>query len=659
MKRIIALILILCTLLFSALMLNSCLPDINNNNGNNAGNGIGGNTGNGSGNNGGTAGNGDGNKGEDYIPDCSVGDHLDNDNNDYCDICNEYVIVVIDFYVVNDLHGKFCDTDTQPGVDELGTYFKLMGERDDNIVIMSSGDMWQGTAESNLTGGFLLTEWMNEMNFVSMTIGNHEFDWGEDDIRANLEIAEFPFLAINIYDNQTNTLADYCTPSVMIERDGIKIGIIGAIGDCYSSISADMVEGVHFKVGSALTALVKAESEKLRSEGADIIVYSLHDGYGSSKSSTSTINSSAISGYYDTVLSDGYVDLVFEAHTHQSYTLIDPNGVYHLQGGGENYGISHVEIVVNAGNGNNRVSDAGIVRSSVYASLDDDPVTEALEQKYIDVIDYAYAPLGVVSKTHSDSEVEDFVAELYLEKGLEKWGNDYNIVLGGGFLRTRSPYDLSAGTKTYADILSLLPFDNRLVLCSISGSNLKRRFINTTNNDYHSAYSEYGNSIINSISNYETYYIIVDTYTSLYAPNGLTVVDYYDNKTFARDLLADAIMSGDLEVKHDGYALTSIPTALSIGGGLGNNVATTEYYYIKGTLKDTPNSTYGNVYIVDKSGNEIYIYGLYDQNGKRYDSMNVKPVKGDTVVVYSTIYKYVNGNNVTIELKNAVVLEIE
>ena len=50
--------------------------------------------------------------------------HVDADNNGYCDDCNVYVLVTVDFYSFNDLHGKFEDTDSQPGVDELGTYFE-------------------------------------------------------------------------------------------------------------------------------------------------------------------------------------------------------------------------------------------------------------------------------------------------------------------------------------------------------------------------------------------------------------------------------------------------------------------------------------------------------------------------------------------------------
>ena len=570
-------------------------------------------------------------------------EHTDKDSNDYCDICNDYLIVVIDFYVFNDLHGKFCDTSTQPGVDELGTYFYNMSLVDDNMVILSSGDMWQGSAESTLTNGKILVDWMNLIGFEAMTLGNHEFDWGEDAIRTTLTYATFPFLAINVYDNTTGKLADYCTPSIMIERDGIKIGIIGAVGDCYSSISSNMVENVSFKVGSQLTALVKAESERLRELGADLIVYSLHDGEGSSS-------------YYDYSLSNGYVDIVFEAQTHQDYVTVDSYGVYHLQGGGENYGLSHLEIAINSVNGNNRVTASGIITTSAYKNLEDHPETEAIEDSYSEIIEYAYADLGVVSKTYSDSEIEDFVAQLYLEAGLEKWGGKYNIVLGGGFLKTRTPYNLTAGIKKYADVLSLFPFNNQLVLCSISGNKLRSKFIETTNSDYHIALSSYGSSL--NISNNGRYYVIVDMYTAVYSSNGLTIVDYYDDGVYARDLLADAIVEGRLQsggIFDDNYTLTSIPDALSIGKRLSSGSGTTEYYYVKGTVSLVENTTYGNLYIVDEKGNEIYIYGLYDAYGNRYDAMTYKPQVGDSIVVYSIIYKY----GTTVELKNANIVEIE
>ena len=71
---------------------------------------------------------------------------------------------------------------------------------------------------------------MNDQGFVSMTLGNHEFDWGQDDIINNEELANFPFLAINVYSTETNSLVSYCQPSTIAKIGSAKIGIIGAIG---------------------------------------------------------------------------------------------------------------------------------------------------------------------------------------------------------------------------------------------------------------------------------------------------------------------------------------------------------------------------------------------------------------------------------------------
>lgn len=477
-------------------------------------------------------------------PDGTCTEHLDAEDNGLCDVCNISLLVSIDFYALNDLHGKFDDTTNNEGVDELTTYLKQMSETDDNIVLLSSGDMWQGSSESNLTKGLIITEWMNELDFVSMTLGNHEFDWGEEYIEANADIAEFPFLAINIYDRKTNQRVDYCEASTVIDRDGIQIGIIGAIGDCYSSISADKTTGIYFKTGPDLTNLVKAEAQRLRDEGVDYIVYSVHDGFESNKNNDYYASNSDISGYYQPVLSDGFVDLVFEGHTHKKYVLIDQDGVYHMQNGGENQGISHVEVRINSVTNTARISEAEIISSKTYTKCSDDPLVDNLLEKYNDVISQANIVLGQNDRYRDDEEVEALVAKLYFEAGYEKWGSTYDIVLGGGFIKTRSPYNLKSGTIKYSDLQSILPFDNEIVLCTIKGSDLLRKFINTDNSDYFVFYGEYGNSVKDSIDAGATYYIICDSYTSSYKYNNLTVVDTYAPDVFARDLVAEFIKNG-------------------------------------------------------------------------------------------------------------------
>ena len=455
--------------------------------------------------------------------------HADTDDNGVCDLCTVSVLVSVDLYSVNDLHGKFNDTDDQPGVDELTTYFKNAQAANPYTVLLSAGDMWQGSSESNLTKGMILTEWMNELGFAAMTLGNHEFDWGVDPIRQNAELAEFPILAINIYERDTNTLADYCTPSVLIDKGEVQIGIIGAIGNCYSSISADKVQDYYFVLDDALTKLVKAESESLRAQGADIIVYTMHDGGGA----------------YDYALSDGYVDIVFEGHSHQNYVKKDSEGVYHLQGGGDNDGITHAMVKVNYITGSVVVVTAEYLPTSRYQSFADDPIVAELNQKYADQIAAGNENLGYNAKKRYSDQILQKVADLYLAYGEERWGEQYDLVLGGGFLSARSPYDLEKGNVYYSDLQMLLPFDNQIVLCSIKGSDLLSRFINTSNDRYYISLSDWGTDIKNSIDRNATYYIITDTYCSSYAANRLTVIDTYDQTTFARDLIAEYIKDGN------------------------------------------------------------------------------------------------------------------
>lgn len=471
--------------------------------------------------------------------------HVDAQNDGRCDVCNTIVVVSLNFYAINDLHGKLADGDTHPGVDELTTYIKRQRAYNENVVLLSTGDMWQGAAESNLTHGLIITDWMNALDFDAMTLGNHEYDWGESYIKENYAQAEFPFLAINVYNRATDTQVEYCRSSLVVDKGGLQIGIIGAMGDCYSSIAGDKVQDIYFKTGADLTRLVKAESQRLRDQGVDYIVYVIHDGYEQSEgNSTTSVHGGQLKYYYDIELSNGYVDLVFEAHTHQRYILKDEYGVYHLQNGGDNKGISHVEVAYNTANGNVKTRFAELVATGAYATMEDDPIVAELLEKYGAEVSVASKILGTNARQRSSSELCIQVAELYYQKGLELWGDEYDIVLGGGFLSVRSPYTLPAGEVTYGQLQSLFPFDNDLVLCSIKGRDLKERFFDTDNDRYYIAFGEYGEEVYRNLDPNGTYYVIVDGYSSIYGPNRLTEIARYEKGLYARDFLADFIKQG-------------------------------------------------------------------------------------------------------------------
>ena len=247
---------------------------------------------------------------------------------------------------------------------------------------------------------------------------------------------------------------------------------------------------------------------------------------------------------------------------------------------------------------------------------------------------------------------------MYLEKGLEKWSDEYDIVLGGGYTSCRGG-GLDVGPVTYADIQTRFPFDNDIYLCSIPGSTLKSRFINTTNSDYYIALSPYGESIKNSINTSKTYYVIADTYNIDYASNKLTKIEkladygyYGDPGCFARDVIAEYIAEGNYgsESSDTTNIKGTLENPYTVEDALAIAVSDRQYGFIKGTVSNTSkmnlsssNKNLYQLYIKDDKGNEIYVYCLSRINGastsNNFTSVNDIKV-GDELVIYGSIYFY-------------------
>ena len=222
-----------------------------------------------------------------------------------------------------------------------------------------------------------------------------------------------------------------------------------------------------------------------------------------------------------------------------------------MQGGGDNVGIIHFDVNINSVTGSNQVVDAKFIGTEKYsATYSDDPIVDDLLEKYKDVVGVGKSVLGYNSVSRNRDELRKIAAKLYYEKGMELWGDEYDIVLGGGFFSVRSPGYLEQGDVTYSKLQMIFPFDNKLVLSSIKGRDLKEKFIDTDNDNYFIAYGDYGASVIRNIDPNATYYIIVDSYTSTYSYNNITEIQRYEEEVYLRDLFADYAENGLFEGGH-------------------------------------------------------------------------------------------------------------
>ncbi len=398
----------------------------------------------------------------------------------------------IDVYSVNDLHGAIeynVSSAMQIGASRMSSYFARESQKNINgSIILSSGDMWQGSADSNMSEGKLVNEWMNMVGFESMALGNHEFDWNPSTIEKNAKEANFPFLCINLR-NENDEMPSWVSPSKIIARQGIKIGIIGAIGLLESSIEANALSGYHFS--PSYITLINKEATRLREkEGCSLIFLSYHN----ERFDTSSCRN---------------IDAVFEGHTHTGYSRIDEYGIPHVQCYGNGSGIQHLKFKrMDDGSYKYSAEESDMFSYSSASSLLINAPFEELNAYFEEKI----APIknkvvGTSDKPLSKDDIGAIGSEAlyrYAEDNYPEYEVAASFINTGGVRQT-----IPSGEVTYGQIYASLPFDNTNNICSIGGRELKSQFLN--NGGYYYSYCE-GN--VSSIEDNKEYNVITLSFIS-------------------------------------------------------------------------------------------------------------------------------------------------
>ena len=171
-----------------------------------------------------------------------------------------------------------------------------------DLLLFDSGDFSQGSPYYTLFKGDVEVGLMNEMKYDAATIGNHEFDFGIDNMVRLFKMAKFPIVCAN-YDFTGTELADIVKPYVILHRKGLKIGVFGICPELKGLVSTANYGCIKYE-DPIQKANETAEILK-KKEKCDVIICLSHLGWD-------------IDGIDDTevIPATRYIDLVLGGHSH-------------------------------------------------------------------------------------------------------------------------------------------------------------------------------------------------------------------------------------------------------------------------------------------------------------------------------------------------------
>lgn len=159
------------------------------------------------------------------------------------------------------------------------TFIQEARKENKDILLFDSGDFSQGSPYYNMFRGEVEIGLMNEMGYNAGTIGNHEFDFGLDNMLRIFKMAKFPIVSAN-YNFKGTVLENIVKPYTIIKRNGLKIGVFGLGPKLDGLVQAKNCEGVEYlkpyEEANKIASLLKNE------KSCDLVICLSHLGWKSS-----------------------------------------------------------------------------------------------------------------------------------------------------------------------------------------------------------------------------------------------------------------------------------------------------------------------------------------------------------------------------------------
>jgi len=374
-----------------------------------------------------------------------------------------------------DLHGHILPTRNYDGVENLGgfarcaTMIRNWRRQTPHTLLIDNGDVYQGTAASHSTRGELMMRMFNRLGYDAWTLGNHDFDWGPQVLRANLAHSQSPVLGANLtFDGKPAGSADgewrKVVPWIIRETGGFRIAIIGVVTPGLPFwLSPETLGGAGVLPPGDM---LKRCLDELRAEKPDAIVVSSHMGWRQQDDFANPLRKM--------LRTAPGADVLLAGHSHQDQPSWNLEGVLCSQASYHGIHCGRVDLTFDL----QSRKLVGRIASTVLmdASHETDPaVLEAADPELKSSRELLARKIGHATREFSadprNNEVLDLFCQCFRE-ALEREGTKVDGVFHGTF----GTGSLPAGDITIADCWRMLPYENLLVTAEIGASEILEIF---------------------------------------------------------------------------------------------------------------------------------------------------------------------------------------
>jgi 5'-nucleotidase len=354
---------------------------------------------------------------------------------------------------VNDVY-QFAPVDqgTKGGLGRVMTMKKAIQQENPNTLLLMAGDTISPSVESITYKGAQMIDAWNAAGLDFATFGNHEFDFGPDVLKQRIKESKFSWIAANVIDTTTNKPFADVAPYVVREFGGVKVGFFGLVLPDTKTTSKPG-ENVVFR---SPCETAKEMVSQLHAQGVKVVVALTHLSMREDKE----------------VARCAGVNLIIGGHEH---TLLESHAgrapIFKMTADAREMG--RIDLNISPTTGELESIDWKVI--PVDSSTPEATEFTAIYKKYSSLLAELAQPIGSTSvaldarsfeSRTQETNVGNFIADAFRKSTNADVG-----LLNGGSIRADTI--MSVGKLTQRDLLSILPFKNKLVKIEVTGETLR------------------------------------------------------------------------------------------------------------------------------------------------------------------------------------------